>query len=162
MNTLIAEDVRRQTNGRWLCALRDNWPHAVCRLLEGRDSVVVRVLIAEVRGSAPREPGACMLISPSGIQGTIGGGNLEWQALQAAQPLLTSDLAPSVRLRRLELGRELGQCCGGVVQLWLERLTHTDLPLLRRAASAVVAGRSALIATELCGQGVVRKLLEHR
>ena len=162
MNGLIAGDAGRQTEGRWLRALRHNWPHAVCRLLEGRDSVVVRVLIAEVRGSAPREPGACMLVSPSGIQGTIGGGNLEWQALRAAQPLLTGEPAPSVRLRRLVLGRELGQCCGGVVQLWLERFTHADLPLLRRTASAILAGRGALIATELSARGVVRKLLAHR
>ena len=103
-----------------------------------------------------------MLVSPSGIQGTIGGGNLEWQALRAAQPLLTGDPAPSVRLRRLVLGQELGQCCGGVVQLWLERFTHADLPLLRRTASAILDGRSALITTELCGQEVVRKLLAHR
>src|SRR5207248_7105479 len=157
MNGLITADAGRQPEGRWLRALRHNWPHAVCRLLEGRDPAVVRVLIAEVRGSAPREPGACMLVSPSGIQGTIGGGNLEWQALRAAQPLLTGDAAPSVRLRRLVLGRELAQCCGGVVQLWLERFTHADLPLLRRAAGAISGGGCGALVSEFPREGAVRR-----
>ena len=71
--------------GRWLGALHGSWPLAVCRLLEGREPAVVRVLVAGVRGSSPREAGACMLVSRAGVHGTIGGGNLEWQATQAAQ-----------------------------------------------------------------------------
>jgi xanthine dehydrogenase accessory factor len=149
-----------ETRGHWLPAVRDNWPRAVCRLLEDRAAAVVRVLVAGVRGSAPREPGAWMLVSPTGIHGTIGGGNLEWQAMGAAQSLLAAaDPTTSVRLRQLVLGRELGQCCGGVVQLWLERFTPADLALLRRAAHAGSAGRSAAIVTELSGESVVRRLL---
>ena len=132
------------SRGRWLGALHGNWARAVCRLLEGRESAVIRVLVAEVRGSSPREPGACMLVSRAGIEGTIGGGNLEWQAVQAAEPLLAAAIATSsVTLRRLVLGRELGQCCGGVVQLWLERFTRSDLPLLERAAAAASSGSRA-------------------
>jgi len=147
--------------GRWLGALRGSWPLAACRLLEGREPAVVRVLIAAVRGSSPREPGACMLVSRAGIQGTIGGGNLEWQAMQAAQALLLATTqTSSVALRRLVLGRELGQCCGGVVQLWLERFTPLDLPLLRRAAALASAGGCAAIISELWNEGRVRRRLE--
>ena len=149
-----------ETRGRWLRAMSDTWPRVVCRLLEAGEPVVTRVLIAEVRGSAPREPGACMLVSQSGTYGTIGGGNLEWQATQTAQSLLAG--VGSVQLRRLVLGRELGQCCGGVVHLWLERFTPADLPFLRRAAHAGSLRDSATaIATEVSGQGVVRKLVQH-
>ena len=158
---VASDDAGREPKGRWLRALRDNWPLAVCRLLEGREPAVVRVLIAQVRGSAPREPGACMLVSHSGVDGTIGGGNLEWQAMRAAQSLLVAGTAPSVSLRRLVLGRELGQCCGGVVQLWMERFTPADLPRLRRVVRAGCDGTSAALLTELSGQGVVRRLLEH-
>jgi xanthine dehydrogenase accessory factor len=151
----------RAPHGRWLAALRGSWPLAVCRLLEGHEPAVVRVLVAAVRGSSPREPGACMLVSRAGIQGTIGGGNLEWQAMQAAQSLLLATTQPSAAvLRRLVLGRELGQCCGGVVQLWLERFTPLDLPLLRRAAALASAGGWAAITSELSGQGRVRRRLE--
>jgi xanthine dehydrogenase accessory factor len=161
----LLEGAKRDTppRGRWLGALRGSWPLAVCRLLEARESPVVRVLVAEVRGSSPREPGACMLVSRSGSHGTIGGGNLEWQAMQAAESLrlAATETAP-VTLRRLVLGRELGQCCGGVVQLWLERFTHLDLPLLRRAAGAISGGGCAAIVTEFSSEGTVRRRLELR
>jgi xanthine dehydrogenase accessory factor len=133
------------------------WPRAACRLLES-EPVVIRVLVAQMRGSAPREPGACMLVTGDATEGTIGGGNLEWQAIQAARELLTDASAPAVRLRRLVLGIELGQCCGGVVQLWLERLTRADLPLLRHADRASGDGVATLIVTEVRGASVVRRL----
>jgi len=162
MSTGVAsENAVREPKGHWLRALRDNWPRAVCRLLEGREPAVVRVLIAQVRGSAPREPGACMLVSHSGVDGTIGGGNLEWQAMRTAQSLLVAGTGPSVRLHRLVLGRELGQCCGGVVQLWLERFTPADLPQLRGIVRAGCDRTSAALVTELSAQGVVHRLLEH-
>jgi xanthine dehydrogenase accessory factor len=59
------------------------------------------------------------------------------------------------------LGRELAQCCGGVVHLWLERFTPVDLPFLRRAASAGSRDSVAAIVTEVSGQGVVRRLLQN-
>ena len=155
----IAND-EAHVQGRWLRPLSDTWPRSICRLLEAGETVVTRVLVAEVRGSAPREPGACMLVSHSGTYGTIGGGNLEWQAMRAAQSLLSAGTGP-VQLRRLVLGRELGQCCGGVVHLWLERFTPADLPFLRRAAHAGLRDSGAAIMTEVSGQGVVRKLVQH-
>ena len=57
----------------------------------GRCAVVT---VAEVRGSAPREPGARMVIAPDGgFRGTIGGGELEWQAIGAARDVLSRDAA---------------------------------------------------------------------
>ena len=44
------------------------------------------VTLARVEGSSPREAGARMVVRPSGgFQGTIGGGALEWSALEAAR-----------------------------------------------------------------------------
>jgi xanthine dehydrogenase accessory factor len=143
---IASDDTPAEARGHWLRALSDTWPRVVCRLLEAGEPVVTRVLIAEVRGSAPREPGACMLVSQSGTYGTIGGGNLEWQALQAAHSLLAG--TTPVQLRRLVLGRELGQCCGGVVHLWLERFTPADLPFLRRAEHAGLRNSGTAIVTE--------------
>src|SRR5690348_15675479 len=113
----------QQPCGHWLRGLRDNWPAAVRRaLVEERADAVIRVVVAEVQGSAPREPGACMLVTPNSVHGTIGGGNLEWAAVRCAHALLHSDAAvPSVHIQRSVLAKELAQCCGGVVKLWLER-----------------------------------------
>ena len=83
-----------------------------------RHGRVARVVIAEVRGSAPRDAGAAMLVWPEGQSGTIGGGALEHQAAQAARAMLAGG-AP-VRLTRHALGPDLGQCCGGSLQLLTE------------------------------------------
>ena len=126
-----------QHGAAWLSPLLD-WPPALMRSLR-RDGVVVRIVLAAVRGSAPREPGASMLVSDCGIEGTIGGGQLEWQAVAAARILLSQQTAPA-RTQRLVLAAELGQCCGGVVELWMERYTRADLDLLRAACEAARRG----------------------
>jgi xanthine dehydrogenase accessory factor len=146
---------------RWLRPLRQHWVSAVLQHLEQGSSPLVRIVVAAVRGSAPREPGTCMLVSETRTLGTIGGGNLEWQALSAARTLLTADTSLAcVRLSHLVLGRELGQCCGGVVQLWLERFTHADLPWLRSVAAALSADSPAILTTELFHNRVTHRLQE--
>ena len=78
---------------------------------------LIRVVVAEVRGSAPRDPGATMLVARSGlIAGTIGGGALELEAIEAARTLSAS------RSDRRALGPDLGQCCGGAVVLAFDRV----------------------------------------
>lgn len=51
---------------------------------------VVRVVIAAHKGSSPREAGTAMLVWADGQEGTIGGGALEWQAIQQAQEMLAN------------------------------------------------------------------------
>ena len=85
----------------------------------------VRVVVAEVRGSTPREAGAAMLVWPDRTEGTIGGGELEFQAIARAR----ATLAP--RIERIALGPAMGQCCGGAVTLAYEPMdtsTVTTLP----------------------------------
>jgi xanthine dehydrogenase accessory factor len=123
--------------GRWLRPLRD-WPAAVVRGLEG-EALIARVVLAAVRGSAPREAGVGMLVGAERIEGTIGGGQLEWQAITAARSLLrtsTSTATASARVERMVLGAQLAQCCGGVVELWIERYSRADLPWLHAACEA--------------------------
>ena len=76
---------------------------------------VTRVVIADLKGSSPREVGAAMLVWEDGQSGTIGGGALEYAAVQAARG--QRELS---RLSRHALGPELGQCCGGAVVLLSE------------------------------------------
>lgn len=88
----------------------------------GKRAVIVTV--AGVRGSAPREIGAKMLVSDSDTLGTIGGGQLEYQCTKIACELL-QDAAANVRLlRRFPLGANCGQCCGGVVDVLFEECAH--------------------------------------
>ncbi|GAA6190008.1 xanthine dehydrogenase accessory protein XdhC [Litorivita sp. NS0012-18] len=104
---------------------------------------VARVVVANVRGSAPREIGAAMLVweGPHGREqsGTIGGGALEYEAAKAALD------GPHPRHSAQALGPDLGQCCGGAVELFFDLFTAADLPALDgREAVARGAGEMPL------------------
>lgn len=55
----------------------------------------VLITLVKVQGSVPREAGARMLVSEDACIGTIGGGHLEWKAIQQARSLLTQHQAIS-------------------------------------------------------------------
>lgn len=92
------------------------------------------ITVAAVKGSAPREAGACMCVTAKQTAGTIGGGTLEYKAIASARELLLGD---AIWLhQQLGLGPALGQCCGGRVELLLECLDSDDLPWLTQSTSA--------------------------
>lgn len=85
-------------------------------------TALVTVLATE--GSAPRGPGARMVVTADRIEGTIGGGKLEYQAVEQARSIL--GLPPGAwRVQDWPLGPMLGQCCGGRVRLLVEHLADT-------------------------------------
>lgn len=95
--------------------------------LSAQDAVLVTV--QSHRGSVPREAGAWMAVFADQVLGTVGGGHIEWQALQEARRMLA--LAGPAQLRRYPLGPALGQCCGGEMHLRYEHVSALDLPALR-------------------------------
>ena len=87
-----------------------------------RDGAVVRASLVGVRGSAPREAGAMMLISTTDIWQTIGGGSLEFEVMAKARAMLAAPPTPWARqVISAALGPDMGQCCGGHVKVLLER-----------------------------------------
>jgi xanthine dehydrogenase accessory factor len=92
--------------------------HARDALLQG-PAALVTILATE--GSAPRGPGARMVVTERGLAGTIGGGALEHQAMAQARAILALEPG-SWRVQDYPLGPLLGQCCGGRVRLMVERL----------------------------------------
>lgn len=120
-----------------------DWTRQAREALQRGPAALVTILATE--GSAPRGPGTRMVVTVSGLTGTIGGGALEHQALEQARAILT--LQPGTwRVQDYPLGPLLGQCCGGRVRLLVERLD--DVPegdgpyevqlgdMLRRASTA--------------------------
>jgi xanthine dehydrogenase accessory factor len=98
------------------------------------------VTLVAARGSSPREAGARMVVRPSGaFNGTIGGGVLEWEALQEAARALENGRGAAKR-RRVALGPHLGQCCGGAVEWLIETFDPRDLDELARLAEAERGG----------------------
>ncbi|MGI9422258.1 MAG: xanthine dehydrogenase accessory protein XdhC [Hyphomicrobiaceae bacterium] len=88
---------------------------------------VVRLVVVETRGSAPRGPGAAMRVGTDFADGTIGGGRLEYEAIVRARAILQSCSERAVKnyrhLQTWPLGPGLGQCCGGTVRVLFE---HQD------------------------------------
>ncbi|MDG3042000.1 xanthine dehydrogenase accessory protein XdhC [Roseicyclus marinus] len=84
----------------------------------------IRVTVLSVQGSAPREEGAAMLVRGNGIEGTIGGGALEWEAMRIARQMLADGRARAEH--RFPLGPALGQCCGGAVVLGFEAVAGLE------------------------------------
>jgi xanthine dehydrogenase accessory factor len=95
------------------------WKQIIERL-RGEQAPVMLVSVDSIVGSTPREAGARMLVTAERMYGTIGGGNLEYQACRIARDQL--ELGEDGGLRRFPLGAGLGQCCGGLVNLMFERL----------------------------------------
>jgi xanthine dehydrogenase accessory factor len=123
------------------------------------EGLAALVTLARVQGSSPREAGARMVVRPSGgFHGTIGGGALEWAALEAAQTALKLGRGPALR-RSLALGPELAQCCGGRVEWRIETFDRRDLGDLGVIAAAEGRG-SATIRAAIGGQGRIERRLE--
>lgn len=82
----------------------------------GRPAAMVTII--GVNGSAPRSAGARMLVYEDGcILGTIGGGALEHRAIATALRVL--DTGTPARLD-VHLTRDLGMCCGGAMEIYVE------------------------------------------
>lgn len=98
----------------------------------GKAIVLVEVVAA--KGSTPRGAGTVMVVGGAEIAGTIGGGQLEWLAMAEARKLLGA--GESGREISVALGPQIGQCCGGRVDLRFSRVDRKLLDLLEEAARA--------------------------
>ena len=110
-----------------------DWLAALQQLrAEGAPGVLVTVI--NVRGHAPRDAGAKMLVGTDQIWGSVGGGNLEETAVRRARELIiagsTATEIIESRLNEHVRGDHGRQCCGGEVSLLLE-------PFLARPAIAI-------------------------
>jgi xanthine dehydrogenase accessory factor len=111
--------------------------------LAAQTAPAILVTVAMVKGSGPREPGAKMAVTADRQFDTIGGGHLELRACEIAREMLrmpAGDIPGERQLQRFSLGPALGQCCGGEVHLFFERVDpdareYTDCLLERRRSA---------------------------
>ena len=74
----------------------NEWIDELCDLTAAGERAVL-VTVAGIRGSAPREVGAKMIVSADATIGTIGGGQLEYQCTRIAAGMLGDDETPALR-----------------------------------------------------------------
>lgn len=88
----------------------------------------ITVEIAQALGSTPRDQGTLMWVSADAVEGTIGGGALEFRAIERARQMLAD--AEISAVMELPLGPALNQCCGGFVRLALKAGKYAAPPTL--------------------------------
>jgi xanthine/CO dehydrogenase XdhC/CoxF family maturation factor len=128
----------------------NEWLHGLVRARErGVDAVLVTVAVG--KGSTPREPGVKMAVTLDASYGTIGGGELEFQAISVARGLLgTNGALQDVTSRRYPLGATMGQHCGGAADLIFERVAR-DAPWVLQLSRALSDGQAWVAVTPIDG-----------
>jgi xanthine dehydrogenase accessory factor len=111
-----------------------------------REGAAVVVMVAETRGSVPREAGAAMLVTASGAVGTIGGGTIEHRALARARGMLGGE--SSGLIQDFPLGPALDQCCGGHMRVAFAVFGAGDLEKLRSAKREMALWRGGPVYVE--------------
>jgi xanthine dehydrogenase accessory factor len=97
------------------------------RLLEANEPFVLCTVIA-AHGSTPQKPGSKLVVKADGtLLGTVGGGAIEKQIVDAALALL-AEAGATTRTLDTHLTHELGMCCGGRMTVFLEK--HVAAPAL--------------------------------
>lgn len=103
----------------------DEFYQEIARRLAQGESVALATVV-RTRGSAPRGPGARMLIAEDGsTRGTVGGGCGEAEVLHAAQEVLRSGVP---RLLCVDLTADFAadyDVCGGVMDVFVEAFRPT-------------------------------------
>jgi len=112
----------------------------------------VLVTVIEALGSTPRDAGAKMVVRPDAFAGSIGGGNLEFQALAIARRLLAEGSSAPMT-EKVMLGPDLGQCCGGGATLFFEPMGRAQTTLALFGAGHV--GRALVRVLENTGVRVI-------
>jgi xanthine dehydrogenase accessory factor len=136
--------------------------HVWARLIESleRHGRAAMLTVVSTKGSAPREAGARLIVNPDGtFSGTIGGGALEWRAIALGQAALTSSDAKRADLRRFALGPELGQCCGGQVEIIVELIGNAERVMVDEMAAREASGAFATRGTVSPDRGVAREVV---
>jgi xanthine dehydrogenase accessory factor len=135
------------------------WSRVLASLdLHGRAAMVT---LAATRGSSPREAGARLIVNLDGtFTGTIGGGALEWKAIAMAQAALANPNAPKAETRGFALGPELGQCCGGNVELIIELIEAKQREMIAEFARREVGGCLTTRGRVSSEFGVMREIVD--
>ena len=118
------------------------------RWWEAGESVGVGTVVATFQ-SAPRPPGASMLVGPDGTAvGSVSGGCVEGAVYELGQSVVESG---EPVLQRYGVSDDdafaVGLTCGGILDVYVEKVDRESFPELGDLAADVEAGRPVALAT---------------
>ncbi|HEX7744725.1 MAG TPA: XdhC family protein [Micromonosporaceae bacterium] len=110
--------------------------------------VAMATVVATWR-SAPRPPGATMLVGADGTAvGSVSGGCVEADVYEVGQRVLSTGQPVLTRYGVSDDDAfAIGLTCGGIIDLFVERVDGTSFPQLADIAAAVDAGEPVAVAT---------------
>lgn len=94
------------------------WSKALADTIESGQAAVLVTQIDD-RGSSPRSRGTKMVVTLERVVESLGGGNLEYDAVSYARELIHQG-RDGIFERPYTLNSSLGQCCGGEVRVLFE------------------------------------------
>lgn len=102
-------------------------------------SATKAVLVFVVRhyGSTPRDKGSWMIIQPNLSLGTLGGGEVERVVEAAARDMLAGRRSWVRVYEKFLLGPDMGQCCGGGMEVVFEPVDQSALVWLDQAQASI-------------------------
>jgi xanthine dehydrogenase accessory factor len=103
--------------------------------------------------SAPRQPGAAMLVGPDGtVAGSVSGGCVEGAVYELAQAV---QAGATPILQRYGVSDDdayaVGLTCGGIIDIFVESISRETFPELDEVADDVNEGRAVAVATIVDG-----------
>jgi xanthine dehydrogenase accessory factor len=109
--------------------------------------------------SAPRDPGAALAVSAAGdheVVGSVSGGCVEGAVYELSLAVCQSGVPV---LQRYGVSDDdafaVGLTCGGIIDIFVERVDKTSFPELGEVAAAVERGEPVAVATVIAGPGQV-------
>ncbi|MBL7254163.1 XdhC family protein [Paractinoplanes lichenicola] len=101
--------------------------------------------------SAPRQPGAAMVVGPGGeVVGSVSGGCVEGAVYEQCLEAIESGEARTVRYGISDDDAfEVGLTCGGIIELLIERVDRQSFPQLPELAAAIGTSRPVALLTRL-------------
>lgn len=99
--------------------------------------------------SAPRPPGATMLVGPDGAAvGSVSGGCVEGAVYQLGRQVAGSGAPVLARYGVSDQDAvDVGLTCGGTIEVFVERVDRAGFPQLAEVAGTVAAGEPVAVAT---------------
>ncbi|HEU4362391.1 MAG TPA: XdhC/CoxI family protein [Mycobacterium sp.] len=99
--------------------------------------------------SAPRSPGAAMVVAPDGsVSGSVSGGCIEGAVYELASEVARTGIP---RLERYGISDDdafsVGLTCGGIIDIFVEAISRDGFPELRAVADDIAAHRPVAVAT---------------
>ena len=115
---------------------------------EAGETIGVGTVVATFH-SAPRPPGASMLVGPdASAVGSVSGGCVEGAVYEMAQSVVASG---EPVLERYGVSDDdafaVGLTCGGILDVWVEKVSQETFPELGEIAADIEAGRPVALAT---------------